>query len=799
MTDYVDTYYGNHTLPCNLFTQETKGHVHLMGICGVGTAGVAWLLHLNGWKVTGCDSNIPPLMGAFFRRHGIAVFQNHNHSHVNDCDALVYSAAIAADEPERVMAQKRGIPILSRGQCLAGFVNSVRAIAVCGTHGKTTTSCFTTRLLQRLDAEPIWCLGGYTNSLNTTVGPTTLKPEEEALVEQAFATRLAVVEADESDGTLAYESPSIMVVTNVDMDHLDHFADEAQLEACFVEAISKTRESIAVCADHPRASRLATFYKGKVMTYGLSKDAVVRAVNLKMSPTESAFELWVGKDRIALIRLPIAGEHNVQNALGAFTAAFLAGLPAERIAAHLAEACNELPSRRFQWLTPQNAPIRIVTDYAHHPIEVKAMMSMAALQQPKRLRVVFQPHRYSRTKALLKDFPSAFVGADELILMPVYEASERFIPGGETHDLYAEIRTQNPKQRVLLARSQKEVLNYLRASAEVGDMILIVGAGDVVQLGTQLCENAAQLLVYNATMEILKPRLGQVLNFVSHEPLKHHTFYHVGGIADAYVEITDIPTFSALVMVCHVEKVALTLLGHGSNRWFSDLGFQGLVCKLKGEAFEFFERDGDTVTVGAAMSGAELLAKLEAEGLSGLEFMQGVPGTVGGWVNMNAGAHGCDVWQQVEGVRGLTSDGQLRHISHLDVTAGYRAVRGLQGIYTIAATFRLRPDTPQAIHERRMQYAAKRINVAGLNTCGSLFKNPSELLKAGAVLDRLGAKQWRIGGATVAPNHANILVAHEGATASDLLALMQRLKTAFRIETGVELHPEVIGFITHKD
>ncbi len=789
MSDYALETYVEHHLPYNLFTQEKKGHVHLMGICGVGTAGVAWLLHLNGWRVSGCDSNIPPLMGAFFRRNGITVYQNHNHSHITDCDALVYSAAIASDEPERVLAEKRGLPVLSRGQCLAGFVNSVRSVAVCGTHGKTTTSCFTTRLLQRIGEDPIWCLGGYTNSLNTTVGPLTSKSEE-----MLFAQRLAVVEADESDGTLAYERPAVTIVTNIDMDHLDHFADESQLEACFTEAITHTRESLAVCADHLRASRLATCFKGRVLTYGLSEDAVVRASNLRATPTSTTFELWVGPERIATVLLPVPGEHNVQNALGAFTAGILLGLPKEALAMHLGEACSELPTRRFQWLTAHNAPIRIVTDYAHHPIELKAMMSIAVLQQPKRLRMVFQPHRYSRTKSFLHDFPSAFVGADEVILMPVYEASERFTPGGETHDLYAEVRKQFPEMRVLLARSEDEVLHYLLTTAQEGDMILIAGAGDVVRLGPALCENVALMATTSSTLTTLNKTLSNILSFTPNESLAKHTFYKVGGEADAYTKVTDIAKLSALAMVCRVEKIPLTLLGQGSNIWFSDFGLHGVLCKLKGEAFEGFTREGDVVTVGAGMIGASFLNRLEAEGLAGLEFMQGVPGTLGGWVNMNAGAHGHDVWEKIEGLRIITNDGQLHHITKNDVTAGYRAVRGLQGVYTIAVTFRLEESTPDSIHQARMTYAEKRVNVAGLNTCGSLFKNPNESTKVGMILDRLGVKTLRIGGASVAPSHANILVANEGATASDLLALTLHLRTLFREEKAMTLQTEVRGF-----
>lgn len=780
-----------HTLPHNLFRQPPR-RVHLMGICGVGTAGLAWLLYLNGWQVSGCDKNIPPLLAAFFRRHGIAVLQNHGTDHTTECDVLVHSAAIAPDEPELLMARQRGIPVLSRGECLAGFVSSVRAVAVCGTHGKTTTSCFTTRLLQLIGEQPLWCLGGFTATLNTTVGPTVLRPG--AMGQERFADRLAVVEADESDGSLAYERPAVTVVTNIEMDHLDHFADEAALESCFAEAVTNTREAVAVCADHPRAVRVATLYRGRVLTFGFAEDAVVRATDLHRTADSTRFDLWYGNQRLRTVTLPVPGDHNVQNALGAVTAAILLGFRPDALADVLEEACSELPSRRFQWLTPKDAKVRVVTDYAHHPTEIKALMSVATRLGAKRLRVVFQPHRYSRTKALIGDFPEAFAGADELILMPVYEASERFIAGGGSYDLYAAVRQRVPGMRTLLARTADECLFYLRRTAREGDLILIVGAGDVVRLGPQLCDGTPLPQQDNAVCAKLRATLSGVLEPRPDEPLARHTFYRVGGTAECYAEIDNLPALAAVSIFCNVEKIPLTVLGAGSNSWFSDFGLPGLLCRLKGPVFESFSRDGETVTVGAGMTGAELLARLAREGLSGLEFMQGIPGTVGGWLSMNAGAHGRAIWEAAETIRGVTADGQFRHISNHDVTAGYRAVHGLRGISIVSATFRLKPDAPEAIDGRRMQAADTRVNLAGLRTCGSLFRNPNDSVRVGAVLDRLGAKGMTIGGATVTDRHANVVAAGESCTASDLLALAERLKSLFRQETAIDLHTEVCGF-----
>ncbi|MEG2062277.1 MAG: Mur ligase family protein [Kiritimatiellia bacterium] len=778
--------------PLNLF-DRTPGRVHIMGICGVGAAGIAWLLHLRGWEVSGCDKDVPLRLGAFFRRHAITVIQGHGSDHSVDYDALVYSAAIHPDEPELVLARKNGIIVMSRGECLAGFVGGVRSVAVCGTHGKTTTGCFTTRLLQLTGQNPLWCLGGYTAHLGSYAGPTHNLPHTHVTAQEALNV-LSVVEADESDGTLAYEHPAVTVITNIDQDHLDHFHSVEELETCFADVVANTRESVAVCADHPRAVRIASLCKGTLLTYGVSPEAILRAENLRRSADGTTFSLSYHQNFIAEVTIPSPGDHNVVNALGALGAGVLLGFDIQALAANLGEACGELPNRRFQWLTPHDAPLRVVVDYAHHPVEIRAMMSIARLQPHTRLRVVFQPHRYSRTKMLLKEFPAAFEGADEVILMPLFKASEYFIPGGDTHDLYAEMRQQNPAYSLLLAREPDEVLHYLLRTAQTGDLILIVGAGDIIRLGNELRDSVTHSANNNATYHLLEKYQSDDLTLIPDEPLANHTFFRVGGKADCHAIVKSVPTLSALCILCQSEKLPLRFLGGGSDTWFSDFGLKGVLCSLQGPAFESYERTGESVTVGAGMSGAKLLARLEADGLSGLEFMHGIPGTVGGWARMNAGAHGHALWEHVESVRGVLSDGQLRRLTVHDVTAGYRSVHGLNGISIIAVTFHLSSDRPEAIHTRCTDFSAQRVTLSGLRTCGSLFKNPDADIKVGRVLDTLGVKAWVIGGARVAPQHANVLTAGEGCTASDLLALMYRLRSAFEQDQNIRLQPEVCGF-----
>jgi UDP-N-acetylenolpyruvoylglucosamine reductase len=663
---------------------------------------------------------------------------------------------------------------------------------VCGTHGKTTTSCFVTRLLQCIGEEPLWCLGGYTTKLITNAGPRHKLNDNVPPAE-----RLAVAEADESDGTLAYEHPAITVITNIELDHVDHFENDEALENCFANVVQNTREGVAVCADMPRALRVAArFNKNNSLTYGFSPNAKLRATNLRREASQTTFSLFFGEKAIGEITLPVPGDHNVLNALAAMSAGLLLGFDATLLAQSLPIACAELPRRRFQWLTPQEAPVRIVSDYAHHPAEIKALLSIVRLQNPKRLRVVFQPHRYSRTKKFLNAFVEAFDGLQEVILLPVYAASEAPIVGGNSHDLYAAMREHDPVRSVMLAKNIDEVTHYLRHSAHSGDLILIVGAGDVEHIARDLTKKDLTLPIRHEPNDIhvfLKKFLGETISIREDEPLSKHSFYRVGGTAETFVIPKDVPALATLKFLCAERNIPFSVIGCGANAWFSDLGLAGVLCSLQGPAFEGCQIDKEkgTVTVGAGLLGIPLLKKLASLGLSGLEFMYGIPGTVGGWLAMNAGAHGHAIWERVVGLRGATNDGLIRHFNPKDFSPGYRHVKGLSNITLIEATLQLKPEEPDVIEERQRAYYAKRLDIAGLRSCGSLFKNPTDGKAAGARLDQLGAKSFRIGGASVAPQHANILVAGHNATASDLLALRLKLAEIAFLSEGIVLEPEV--------
>ncbi len=750
--------------------------VHFVGICGVGMAGLAYILSSRGWRVSGCDAAFNTL-AVWLTGEGLQVQEGHSPGHIDSTvTCVVKTPAVNSDEPELTAARAKGIPVLRRGEVLAELMSEGQTVAVCGTHGKTTTSCFTTRLLQACGYGPSWCIGGTTSTLSRVAG--------------VGEGSLLVSESDESDGTLALYHPAVCVLMNLDVDHLEHFADEADLVNCFRQVIAQTRTGVAVCADHVRAHAIAQeSSRVPVISFGFSEQADLRAVHAEMTQHGSSFDLYMRGTLLGRVTLPVSGQHNIINALGAAAAALHVGVDPQAILKHLSVACSELPGRRFERIA-ERAGVSYVADYAHHPQELHAAIQMARLQQPKRLIVVFQPHRYTRTLALGPEFPAAFADTDEVILLPVYAASESPLPGGSTCDLYAHFRKQLPSKPILLARSIGETWHYLKRHVQPGDFVLIAGAGDVIQLADEVrhaCAKALEPVQF-------KPDGIPGVQGVANGSLASWSYYGVGGVIPWRLEVADETALAALLSTCKAEAIPVHLFGAGANRWVSDLGLEGCAIRFSKEACCEYgpEKDG-TLILGCGWRGPALLDKLTEDGWSGLEFLESVPGTLGGWLAMNAGAHGDEIVNHLLWVRCVESDGSLRVISRAELAFAYRACAGLQGRVAIACALRLTCADPEAIKAKRREIRVKRIPLAGLRTAGSVFKNPSNN-SAGRLLDQAGCKGLRIGGATVTDFHANIIAVDDTATASDILALLQVMQNRVLAATGILLEPEVQGF-----
>ena len=637
----------------------TRKSIHLIGIGGVGMAGLAVLLKARGHEVSGCDLHASPRT-AWLEAQGVRVLVGHDPAHLAGVDEVVVTPAVSKDEPELVSF--RG-PVRYRGEVLAELVNGAQdAIAVCGSHGKTTTATWIAKLLRALGEDVSWCIGGETGAF--PVAGAAGKPKSEVEVEQRREPVL-VVEADESDGTLALYKAKTLVVNKCEYDHPDHFKTEADYFACYEAAKRQAGE-------------------------------VIESESLDWAMFDCS-DCSIVRLRELLDELP---SHNRKNARAAVEVALRRGHGLADIAAVLPLIVSELPDRRFQRVAEG-----VYTDYAHHPTEMKCAVGMARAKCRGKLRVLFQPHRYSRTKALLKGFPAAFAEADEVVLCPTYAAFERPIEGGDIADLYRECRecfnTETQRHRDLyLARSCEEAWEHARNSTKEGDLTLLLGAGDIINL------------------------VPMVQSDLSASPC------------------------------LRIKNKRKIWIGAGSNTWKSDLNL----------AVEYVRTEGPANAPGSSL---------------GIPWMAGIPGTIGGWIKMNAGAFGHSISEVIEAVK---VDGRWIPVSACGFSYRHSDISGeIQDVI-------LKPLRPEG--DAKDFFARRKKFPAG--TFGSFFKNPPGDF-AGRLLEEAGAKALRVGGAYVWEEHANVIVRGADATPSDVLALARLMRNRVFFRFGVRLEPEVQG------
>lgn len=731
-------------------------------------SGLAMLLAAGGDDVSGCDLTVAPRMRRWLEKAGVKVLDGHATWHLAGVDRLIATPAVPRDSQELIEAARQGKPVASRGEALAEYANARATLAVCGTHGKTTTSCFAAALLRALVSGRGcgWCIGGWTESLGCVARP----PARE---DAPF-----VVEADESDGTLALYAPKVAVVTSIDRDHLENFASFDALVGCFESVCRAATAGIVFCADDQTCRGIAAkCHPRQAIGYGFSEEADLRAIVTGNDAEGQDFDLVFHERRFTGLRLPVPGRHNLLNALGALGAAIAMGIPAERVVAKIG-LLRELPHRRYERIRCRGG-FEIVSDYSHHPTEIRALLETAK-EAGKPVLAVFQPHRHSRTKALMDSFPDAFSplsaaradAPDRLILLPVYTAFERPIAGASSNSLYATLREAQARtgRGVVpeLAGSLDEVLRYFKRSRSLFDRynVVVIGAGSVIGLVDGL-------------------RRARNFSDCGARPIR--ISYGVPAFADDVAEVKVESELSAIL----AGRRKVRAIGQGTNLLPPALGVRGTVVSLANCGIEV-KRDGGVALVraGCGIPGARLLAELARRGLSGLEFMAGIPGTLGGWLAMNAGTRGGQIGDAVVSVVAFGARGRRLEADRAKCGFSYRRCDFLKGRIAFSAELELRPDEPDAILSRMRDCMRMRFDFSGLRTAGSVFKNPSGAF-AGALLEHAGCKGLRVGGAEVSERHANIVVARPGATLSDIAALRGIMSERVAFDSGILLESEI--------
>ncbi len=442
--------------------------VHFVGIGGAGMSGIALVLHKRGYRVTGSDLK-PSRYVTLLEQAGIPVAIGHRAGNLDGPDVVVISSAIPAHNAELVEARRRDLMVVKRAQALAWLMESGRGIAVCGTHGKTTTTSMITRALVDGGYDPTFLVGGELNDL----GSNASHGEGE----------FVVCEADESDGSLLLLNPEVAVLTNMELDHHSHYLHVEDVQKVFKQFTDKlpARGLFVYYAGDARVAALAKTVPCRSVSYGAEDSgALYQARAITPKGVGSRFEVWKGEEKLAEVTLRVPGRHNVLNAMATFATLTQLGVAAERIVAPLEAFSGAV--RRFQFKGERDG-VTVVDDYAHHPTELRATLSAAREGAWSRVIAIFQPHLYSRTEFLQAEFAEALLGADVAVVTDVYGAREEPIPGVSGKLIVDSIlRMQKSKPVVYLPRLGS-IVDYLDRATEPGDLVLTLGAGDVHRVG----------------------------------------------------------------------------------------------------------------------------------------------------------------------------------------------------------------------------------------------------------------------------------------------------------------------------
>ncbi|MCL1147379.1 UDP-N-acetylmuramate--L-alanine ligase [Shewanella sp. 10N.261.52.F9] len=453
-------------------------HIYFVGIGGAGMGGIAEVLVNEGYKLSGSDIAASPVTERL-EQLGATIYLGHDASQVKDVDVVVVSTAISADNPELVAAKELRIPVVRRAEMLAELMRYRHGVAVAGTHGKTTTTSLIASVYGEAERDPTFVIGGLLNSAGTNA--------------RLGHSRYLIAEADESDASFLHLQPMVSVVTNIEADHMDTYeGDLEKLKTTFVDFLHNLPfyGVAVVCIDDPIVRELIPRISRKVVTYGFSEDADVRAVSFKQTGYSCEFTVRrAGMDDLQLsVNLP--GEHNVLNSLAAIAVATEDEIADEAIIKALAEFQGI--GRRFQQIGEFNTSkgeIKLVDDYGHHPSEVAATIKAARLGWPeRRLVMIYQPHRYSRTRDLYEDFVEVLSQVDCLLMLDVYSAGEAPIPGADSRALCRSIRVRGQVEPVFVASSE-QLETLLPEILQGGDLLLTQGAGNIGVVSRTLAES----------------------------------------------------------------------------------------------------------------------------------------------------------------------------------------------------------------------------------------------------------------------------------------------------------------------
>jgi UDP-N-acetylenolpyruvoylglucosamine reductase len=717
--------------------------VYLVGASGMGMAPLALYLNGAGVSVEAYDDNFKEPIRSILEENGIRVLSEPNPLYKPDC--VVRSSAVGEDSELLNSFVKEGIPVYRRGDFLANFTRDKKIIAIVGSHGKTSTAGKLVWALRKKGFCFSYLIGGL--FLDNKINSGKFENSE-----------WIILEIDESDGTIDSFSPEITVALNCEWDHVDLYNSKDSINEVFRSLFNRTREVIITPnkGDLYDSAKLESakkhyFFKCK------NKPKYYKANNISA--------------------VCVIGE--------------VLGFKIEE------SDLDDFPglARRENVLYQSGTRI-IVEDYAHHPTEISAFLGRRRNILPKHImKVVFQPHRFSRTEALAKDFAEELSHADDLYFLQTYSAFEKYNPNGSVESLigYLPPRLRSRARVFEDFRMLCDALNS-NSKGSFNDQVLFVGAGDLEQWAHAFASwEIADFNKLVALGNFLSRKLSKKTLFREYEPLANKTTIGVGGCARWYAEPANTEDLRSLVEGCHIFGVQRAMIGRGSNLIIPDEGFDGLVIRLKGSFWkEISKRSDNSIIVGAGVRLKEICGFACNNDMLGFEFLEGIPGTLGGALRMNAGAMGWETFDLVEWVSFLMPDGKIKQILGTDLNVGYRYCREAYDGVALRAMLKSEGKSNHREIRNAIEKLAQRRRASQPReaSAGCIFRNPEDV-SAGLLIEEVGMKGEREGGAVVSNLHGNFILNEGGATANEIISLIQRVRERVRESKGMILEPEV--------
>lgn len=748
-------------------TKPTPNYLFI-GAGGMGMAPLASWMALAGYSVVGCDDNLQESVRRLLMDSGVGLKDFLLPEQLKQFDRIVYSSAVKQDHPLLVEASRLGLKTLRRGEMLAEIAATKRLVAIVGSHGKTTTTGMIGHAIQQCKSRVNYIVGGMFN--NRSLSPSHYAESD-----------WLVAEIDESDGTIDHFSPEITVLLNSDWDHADRYSNSEMLDATFQGLFKRTQKYVLMSTKCYLKEKMTETGGARCLTFGTDGDF--------KSALQSNGELQLsGEFEPARIELPGRDSIGIFNATAALAALRLMSI---KWPTNVLSGFGGMTRR--QTILHRDEQLIVLEDYAHHPTEIAALLeSLRPMAPDHQLTIVFQPHRYTRTCQFKQDFASVLQGVDQLFLLPVYAAHETVVEGGTT-EAFVEAFGPNPPE--VLEMNPKGINRLADSLKKKPALVAFVGAGDINLLARMFASMyRSSFDLDQAFLDFLQDCVSPGCVLKTSEPLANKTTMRIGGSARFYSEPANLSDLRMLLRAAKLFDLKTFCLGRGSNILVLDEGFDGLVIRFSGTEWRRIEvLDDGRIWAAAGVRLKELCGYASKIGLAGFEFLEGVPGSIGGALRMNAGAMGKWMFDVVEQVQLLDENGRLQNLPKDHFHVEYRKVEEIsRGIALGAILKSAEAEQVDAIRDRMDEYASLRKSSQPRDpSAGCIFKNPDGNY-AGKLIDACGLKGMRVGGAEVSDIHGNFIVNRGGASSRDVVELVQQVRDSIYAKSGYLLEPEVL-------